>query len=97
MAKYVTLVRWTEQGATTVKETVSRAEQVQGLAQQMGGQMDTLLWTQGAYDLIGIFDFPDEESFAAFALSAGSRGTVRTESLRGFTREEIQRVLQKMP
>jgi uncharacterized protein with GYD domain len=30
-------------------------------------------------------------------LSIGSRGTVRTESLRAFTAEEMQRILQRMP
>ncbi len=97
MPKYVTLVKWTEQRASNVKDTVTRTEQVQDLAQQMGGQMETVLWTQGAYDLVGIFDFPDDESFAAFSLSVGCRRAVRTESLRGFTKEEMQRVLQKLP
>lgn len=97
MARYVALIKWTEQAIQNVKETVDRAEQVQGLAQQMGGGIDTLLWTQGRYDLVGILDFPDDESFAAFALSVGSRGAVRTESLRAFTAEEMARVLQKMP
>ncbi len=97
MPTYVTLVNWTEHGIKNVKETVDRTEQVGSLAQQLGGQLTTVYWTQGPYDIIGIFEFPNDETFAAFALAVGSRGAVRTESLRAYSREEMQRILQKLP
>ena len=78
MATYVTLVNWTDQGIKSVKETADRTDQVSSLAQQLGGQLTTVYWTQGSYDLIGIFEFPDDETFAAFALAIGSRGNIRT-------------------
>ena len=56
-----------------------------------------LLWTQGAYDLVGIFEFPDDESYTAFALTIGMRGSTRTETMRAFNAEEMQRILQKLP
>jgi uncharacterized protein with GYD domain len=97
MPTYITLVNWTEQGITNVKETLDRDAQVGSLAQQLGGQLTTTYWTQGPYDLIVVFEFPDDETFAAFALALGSRGAVRTESLRAYSREEMQRILQKLP
>ncbi len=97
MPTYITLVKWTDQGIKNVKGTADRTDQVQNLAQQFGGQLTTVYWTQGAYDLIGIFEFPDEESFTACALAVGASGNVRTESLRAYSREEIQRILQKLP
>ena len=54
MPKYVILVNWTEQGVRNVTETTKRAEQVRQMVDQMGGRMDTLLWTQGRYDLVGV-------------------------------------------
>ena len=53
MPTYVSLVNWTEQGVRSVTETRERAEQVRQMVEQMGGRMDTLLWTQGRYDLVG--------------------------------------------
>ena len=52
MAKYVVLVNWTDQGVRTVTETTQRATQVQQMAEQMGGRIDPLFWTQGRYDLV---------------------------------------------
>ncbi len=59
--------------------------------------MTTLYWTQGSYDLISITEFPDDESASAFALTVGAGGAVRTESLRAYSAEEMQRILQKLP
>lgn len=96
MAAYVSLVNWTDQGIHNVKDTLTRAQQVQQLVERMGGKM-TLYWTTGRYDLVAVLDFADEETANAAALTIGSQGSVRTETLRAFTAEEMQRILQKMP
>ena len=96
MPMYVILVNWTEQGARSVTETTQRAEQVRQMITQMGGRMDTLLWTQGRYDLIGVMEAPDEETAAAVGLRVGMGGAVRTETLRAFDTEEMGRILAKL-
>lgn len=96
MPQYVTLVSWTDQGVRDVKETVRRAEQVRELVRQMSGDMHTLYWTQGRYDLIAITEAPDDETMAAISLRIGSTGSVRTEVLRAFDAAEMGRVLAKL-
>ena len=96
MPKYVILINWTEQGAQRVTETTQRAEQVTQMIEQMGGRVETLLWTQGRYDLVGIIEAPDEETAAAVGLRAGMGGAVRTETLRAYNAEEIGRILTKV-
>jgi uncharacterized protein with GYD domain len=96
MPKYVILINWTEQGAQSVTETTQRAERVTQMIAQMGGRMETLLWTQGRYDLVGIVEAPDEETAAAIGLRAGMTGAVRTETLRAFDAEEMGRILAKV-
>ena len=96
MPKYVILINWTEQGAQRVTETTQRAEQVTQMIEQMGGRVETLLWTQGRYDLVGIIEAPDEETAAAVGLRAGMGGAVRTETLRAFDAEEMGRILTKV-
>lgn len=97
MVTYVLLVKWTEQGIKNVKDTVKRSEDVRKLAERLGGRMVTILWTQGQYDLVGIYEAPDEESANAFALALGMSGNVRTNSLRAHSAEEMQRILDKLP
>ena len=96
MARYVVLTSWTDEGARAVADTLSRADQVRTMVEQMGGRLDPLYWTQGRYDLVGITDAPDEETAAAFGLRVGMAGAVRTETLRAFDAEEMGRILAKV-
>ncbi len=96
MPTYVALLKWTEQGVKDVKDTVDRVEEVRRTMEQMGGRMSAVYWTQGAYDLVGIADWPDEESATAFMLSLSELGNVRTETLRAFSAEEMRRILEKV-
>lgn len=96
MPTYVTLYKWTDEGTKTVKDTVDRAERVVTAAEQMGGRVIGLYWTQGAYDLVGIGEWPDEDTAQAFALQVATLGTVRSETLRAFTKEDMRRILGKL-
>ena len=96
MPKYVILINWTEQGARSVTETTKRADHVRQMVEQMGGRMDTLLWTQGRFDLVGVMEVPDEETAAAVGLRVGMGGAVRTETLRAYDAEEMGRILTKV-
>lgn len=96
MPKYVVLVNWTDQGAKSARETVQRANGVRQLAEQLGGGMDLLLWTQGRYDLVGVMDMPSDEALAVLALQIGASGATRTETLRGFTADEMSGILERL-
>ena len=97
MPTYVSLIKWTEQGIRNVGETVNRAEQARQAVERMGGRLTTVLWTQGAYDIVAISEFPDDETVSAFALATGMQGNLRTETMRAYTAEDMQRILQKLP
>lgn len=97
MPTYVTLLKWTEQGIKGVKETVTRADQARQAIEQQGGRLLATYWTQGAYDLVAIADFPDEETAMTFLLGLGMQGHVRSETLRAFSAEEMQRFIAKLP
>src|SRR3954466_14486854 len=89
MAKYVVLVNWTEKGVAEAKSTTDRADKVRKLAEDLGGKEELLLWTLGRYDIVGVFDFKDDETAALAGLKISALGTVRTETLRAFTASEI--------
>ncbi len=93
MPKYVVLVNWTEQGVASASETTQRAARVEEMAQRLGGSSDLLLWTLGRYDIVGVFDLPSDEAMATLGLQVGALGTVRTETLRAFTADEIEGII----
>jgi uncharacterized protein with GYD domain len=53
-------------------------------------------WTVGPYDVVYILEAPDEESASAFLLDVGSRGVVRTTTLRAYDREEMSRIIERL-
>jgi uncharacterized protein with GYD domain len=96
MPTYISLVSWTDEGAKSVKETVNRAEQVMKAAERIGGRFQALYWTQGDVDLVSITEFPDDDTSQAFLLQLATTGTVRTQTLRAFTIEDMRRILGKL-
>lgn len=96
MAKYVMLINWTEKGITDAKGTVERAERARQVAERLGGSMDLILWTLGRYDIVAVFDLPSDEVAAQLGLQVGGVGAIRTETLRGFTTDEIGQILGQL-
>lgn len=97
MPTYITLYTWTDQGIKDVKETVTRADQATKAVEQAGGRVVGTYWTQGRYDLVAIAEWPDDDTYMAFALQLAKLGNARSETLRAFTRDDMQRILGKLP
>ena len=97
MSTYLTLFKWTEDGARYAKQTVERTEQAIAEAERLGGRVIWVGWTQGAYDVAAISDWPDEDSLQAFLLQLATVGAVHSETLRAFSKEDMRRILSKLP
>jgi uncharacterized protein with GYD domain len=96
MPTYVVLHNFTDQGKRTVRETIQRANGAAELAQQKYGCSLQTYWTVGSYDVVYILEAPDDGSAAAFLLDVGSRGVVRTTTLRAYNREEMSSILERL-
>jgi uncharacterized protein with GYD domain len=97
MPMYIGLLKWTDQGIRNVKETVTRVGQARGAIENFGGRLVGVWWTQGAYDLVIVAELPDDETVSALTLSIGMTGSVRSETLRAYNAEEMQRIVQRLP
>jgi uncharacterized protein with GYD domain len=95
MPTYISLINWTDQGIRNVKETLQRADAAGQLAQKHGGSLQ-VYWTVGAYDIVAIFEAPDDESATAFLLETGSGGAVRTTTLRAYDRDQMSSILGRL-
>jgi len=96
MATYVVLTSFTDQGARTVKDTAKRADAVKELAKKFGVTAKEFYWTLGSYDVVAIFEAPDDASITALGLAIGGGGNVRTQTMRAFSRDEMNGVLAKL-
>lgn len=95
MPTYVTLYHWTEQGIKNFRDTTDRAKTAIAQAEKMGGRITQLLWTSGAYDLVGIAEFPDDQTVSAFNLALASAGNVRTTTMRAYNDREMAAIIAK--
>lgn len=96
MPTYVTLVKWTEQGAKGARDTLKRAREFRSDVERRGGKVLGLYWTQGRYDIVVTVDFPDEQAAMAELLALGRVGNVRTETLRAFDENEMEQIIRKI-
>jgi uncharacterized protein with GYD domain len=97
MPTYIMLLRWTEQGVGRIKESPSRLDAFKQALQQAGGTLKSFYMVTGQYDMVATVDVPDEKTIAKLALSQGSKGSTRTETLRAFDEEEYRKIISELP
>ena len=97
MAMYVSLIRLTDQGMRSIKDTTKRGKAFVAAAEKAGVKVREILWTQGRYDLVTITEAKSEAAATAVLLSVGALGNVRSETLRAFTSAEMDGILAQLP
>lgn len=96
MATYIVLTTFTEQGIRGIKETTKRADAVKDAAKKFGVTAKEFYWTLGTYDVVVVFEAPDDASMTALGLAIGALGNVRTQTMRAFSRDEMNGILAKL-
>lgn len=96
MATYIVLASFTDLGIKNIKETIERAEAFQRMASKAGATVKDMYWTMGSRDVVVICEGPDDETATALALSVATRGNIRSETLRGFSIQEMKAILNKV-
>ena len=96
MATYIVLANFTDQGMRNVKDTGKRADAVRELGKKFGVNMKEVYWTLGTYDVVTICEATDDASITAFGLAIGKDGNVRTQTMRAFSRQDINAIIGKL-
>jgi uncharacterized protein with GYD domain len=97
MATYITLMRFTDQGIRSVKDTTKRAEAFKETAKKLGVTVKDIYWTLGRYDSVAMVEASDDAAVTALGLALSSLGNVHTQTLRAFGPAEMKHILDKMP
>lgn len=97
MATYIVLVSFTEQGIRNIKQTTERAKALSAAAAKLGVKVKDIYWTLGAYDAVFVAEAPNDEAITALAMSVGSLGNIRTQTMRAYSAEEMNKILVKLP
>ena len=95
MATFIILVNFTDQGIRNVKDSPDRFEAFKAMAEKTGGKVKSVYYTMGRYDMVIVVEGSDEAAMSSM-LKVGSLGNVRTETLRGFSVDEMRKMIGKM-
>jgi uncharacterized protein with GYD domain len=85
MAKYISLLRFTEQGAKDIKKSIKRAHGFGKSAAKAGVIIEGQYWTMGAYDGVLILSADTKEKALHCLAELAAQGNVRTETMQAFT------------
>jgi uncharacterized protein with GYD domain len=96
MPTYVMLANWTEQGMRAINDSPKRIDAAKKTMEEMGGQFRSVYMTMGEYDLVMIYDAPDDAVAARFTLMLGKLGNVRTVSLKAFPEEAYRQIVNSL-
>jgi uncharacterized protein with GYD domain len=97
MATYITLLRYTQQGITTIKDAPGRIDAARKAYRALGAELKALYLVMGRYDFVALVEAPDDITAAKAALALGSRGNVSSETLRAFTEDEFRSLVAGLP
>jgi uncharacterized protein with GYD domain len=93
---YVMLANWTDQGARQVKESPKRLDAAKRALVEMGGEFKSVYMTMGDYDLIVVYEAPDDAVAARFTLLLAQMGSVRTRTLKAFPEAAYREIIHSL-
>ena len=96
MPHYISLMRWTTAGRAGLPAWRDRVEDGERLIEEAGGKLVGVWVTLGRYDVVEVFEAPDDEVALEIITKLGAAGGEETETLRAFTREEAEGIIRKL-
>ena len=93
MATYIALVNWTDEGAKSVKDSARRFDAAKKLLQDIGGDFKAIFMTMGEYDLVTVYEAPDDAVAVRFTLQLGMLGNVRTKTMKAFPEAAYREII----
>ena len=96
MSLFVILGSFTQKRMNTIKGLPESLKEGPKVLESFGVKIRELVFTMGRYDLVAICEAPNKEAITKAFLSWGSQGLLRTETLTGFTAEEIIKLIKEI-
>ena len=93
MPTYITLLKWTQQGVSKVRDSAKRLDAGRKAFKKAGAEIKDVYMTLGQYDLVCVIEAPDDEAYAKAILRLASQGNVSTETLKAFSEDQYRDIV----
>ncbi len=95
MARYITLLKFTDKGSSHIKESTARAHAFDALAEKAGVAVEGQYWTMGRCDGVLVLKADDEGKMLHLLTELAALGNVRTETMQAFTDKEFDAITSR--
>ncbi len=97
MPVYVSLVKFTREGITTMKDQgIARSEKVKQNIEEFGGKLLAAYYCLGEYDVVAILQFPDNKTAMKAAVKNAALGHISITTMPAVTRDEWATLLREV-
>ena len=96
MTIYIMLAKWTDQGARSIKDSPRRLDSAKQALGEVGGELKAFFMTMGEYDMVVIYEAPDDAVAARFTLQVGQLGNVRTRTMKAFPESAYREIIASL-
>ncbi len=96
MSTYIMLANWTDQGARNVKDSPRRLDAAKKALEDVGGEFKSFFMTMGDFDMVGVYEAPDDAVAARFTLQVGQLGNIRTRTLKAFPEAAYREIIASL-
>ncbi|HEX9608547.1 MAG TPA: GYD domain-containing protein [Gemmatimonadaceae bacterium] len=93
MPTYISMLRYTQQGISAIKNSPARIDAAKDAYRKAGGELKAIYLTLGQYDLVAIAEMPNDEAVARMALAFGAQGNIRSETMRAFSEADFRKIV----
>jgi len=96
MTTYIMLANWTDQGARNIRDAPRRLDAAKKALEEVGGAFKSFFMTMGDYDLVTVYEAPDDAVAARFTLQVAQLGNVRTRTLKAFPESAFREIVASL-
>ncbi len=94
MPTYISLIQFTQQGISAIKESPKGLDAGRKAFEQAGGKLKDFYLVMGEYDMVIVSEAPNDEAAAKISLALSAKGNVRTRTSRAFTEAEYRKIVE---
>lgn len=84
MSTFISLINYTERGIQKIRKSPERLDAAKTMLEEMGGKFVKFYLIMGQYDIVLIYEAPDDAVSARFQLLLGEQGFIRTSTMKAF-------------
>src|SRR4029079_13189502 len=88
-------MRWTSKGVAGLPAWRERVEEGERIVDEAGGKLVGVYGAVGRFDVVEIFEAPDDDTAAEILMKLQRHGAEHTETLRAFTRDEAEAIVRR--